>query len=137
MIRPASIDEMRQRGTELIEAAAAETGTDGRVQWAAIKALNAAGLLLLLVVEQDDELVGHCCCAVGPELWSPVPSVTTLSVYVQPRWRGRWGRGLLNRLRTEALSRGCVARVQALPDSRLASLLEMHAARKVSVTYEL
>lgn len=137
MIRFAPVGEMRVRGAALIAAAAAETGTAGDVHWHAIDALDRAGLLLLVVVEVDGQLVGHCCAAVGPEFWSPTRSVTTLSVFVQPAHRGRWGLPLLRRLMVEAAALGCVLRVQALPGSRLERLMVRLQATRMAVTWQL
>lgn len=135
-VRFASIDEMRRRGAHLIAAAAAETGSDGDVQWKLLDVLNRAGGLVLFVVEVGGELVGHCCASFGRELWSTRDSLSTLSVFVQPQHRGRWGLPLLRALRAEADRLGAVPRVQALPGTPLEQLLQTLEWRLCTVVYQ-
>ncbi|MGB0964455.1 MAG: GNAT family N-acetyltransferase [Mycobacterium sp.] len=143
MIRESSVQEIRERGAALIAAAAEDTGSDGDVQWYALEHLANAGLLVVLVIEVDGELVGHCACAFGPDFWSSSPSLTTVSIFVQPEHRPAWGMQLLRRLVQEARERGAVARVQVNPDTqahRLVSALSGRPgfkARAVAMTYEL
>lgn len=125
MIRAAKLEELRERGMHLVEAAAEETGV-GRdvVRWDILEGFEKAGLLRLLVVEVDGELVGHCCSASSPEVFSADVCCQTLSVFVQPRHRGRWGKRLLLAMRDAAFVAGDdEVRVNVLAWSRLERLL--------------
>lgn len=136
-VRRASIDEMRQRGAQLIAAHAAETGIDGDVQWRCVEALDRAGGLVLLVVEAGGELVGHCCASYGRELWSKRDSLTTLAVFVYREHSGRWGLPLLRAFVAEADRLGAVPRIQVLPGTQLQLLVETLEWRPCAVSYEL
>lgn len=137
MIRTTTLAELRDRGAELIAAAAKETGSPGVVQWQHLQALEQIGVLLLLAVEVDGALVGYCCAAVGPELWDGTRSCMTLSLFVQPEHRGRWGRQLIERTAAAGAERDApLLRVQAIPDSRLTRLLVRLGFRARSVAFE-
>ena len=136
-VRAGSVAEMRERGAALIAAAAAETGSDGDVQWRCIEALDRAGGLVLLVVEVGGELVGHCCASYGRELWSTRDSLSTVSGFVQPQHRGRWGLPLLRAFVVEADRLDAVPRIQALPGTRLEDLVQALGWRPCTVVYEL
>lgn len=137
MIRTATLDELRARGGDLFAAAAMETGSPGIVQWAHLETLDRLGMLLLLAVEVDGHLVGYCCAAVGPELWSGARSNTTMSLFVQPKHRGRWGRRLIEAADAAGAERSAeLLRVQAIPGSRLERLLRKLGFRPVSVAFE-
>lgn len=122
-IRPARLCEMRDRGGALFAAAAAETGSQGQVQWQFLENLEAMRALLLLAVEADGQLVGYCCASVGPEYWSDEIVCTTLSIFVEPKHRGRAGLPLLRALDAARRAMGASGlRVMAIPKSRLERL---------------
>lgn len=135
-VRFAELDEVRRRGAHLVNAAAAETGHDGMVYWKALAGFRAAGILVLMVVEVEGRLVGHCCAVYGREMWSADCSLTTLSVFVEEQHRGRWGLPLLRAFRAEAERLEAVARVQALPGTRLERMLVALGWRVSAVTYQ-
>ena len=137
MIRPTTLAELRARGGDLIQAAAAETGSPGIVQWQQLEALERAGWLLLLAVEERGELVGYCCAALGAELFSAARSCTAISLFVRPEHRGRWGKQLIEEVDAAGAARGTdLLRVQAIPGSRLERLLYRLGFRRRSVAFE-
>ncbi len=136
MILQAPLTELERRGAALIAAAAAETGSGCDVRWAALFALEDAGALAVRIVEVDGELVGYGVAAAVPALFTAGVTCTTLSVFVLPAHRGRWGRLLLDRLAAWARDQQSVLHVQAVPGSRLEDLARQLNWRPVAVAFE-
>lgn len=123
MIRPATLAELRAR-PQLIAAAAAATDIGGEggidVQWNQLGPLEDVGALVVLAVDVAGEIVGYVCAAVVPEFFRPITSCTTLSLFLQPRHRWRWGVRLILELARAADARGAAkVRLQVLLSTRL------------------
>jgi GNAT superfamily N-acetyltransferase len=137
VILTAPLSELQKRGAALIAAAAAETCSGCDVRWPALFALEDSGALAVRIVEVDGELVGYGVAAAVPALFSSGVTCTTLSVFVLPAHRGRWGRQLLDTLATWAREeRGVPLHVQAVPGSRLERLARRLLWRPVAVAFE-
>lgn len=138
MIFPASLAELRDRGTALFAAAGEETGHVGEIQWDRLHALEAAGMLILSKVEVAGELVGYACAAVVPEFWREGMACETMSLYVQPAHSARWWLALLRAVQEDAIARGADRfRMVAVPGSRFETALRERNTPQVASVFEL
>lgn len=125
MIERASLEAGRQVLGALIRAAAADTGVSARVHWPTLEAMEAGGTLRLWIAWESGEPRGYALAVLGLELFGAAPSLSVLSIYADPAWRGLVGRGLLLAVLRECELAGAFPRISVPANRpRLERLLE-------------